>query len=86
MRICRPADIRLNHAQVAEFFRLANSITLQELNRRHDFAPCQLEGTLRRGQTVCTWKIQASAMGEMTCEGKTTYFVCNSANCRRLFP
>ena len=53
----------------------------QELNKNHYFAPCHLEGKLQRGKTSCFWKIQASAIGKITCGGATTYFACDDETC-----
>ena len=83
--ICRFSDVALNKMQIADFFRLAQRVSLQELNKNHYFAPCHLEGKLQRGKTLCSWKIQASAIGEITCGGATTYFACDDETCYRIF-
>ena len=83
--ICRFSDVALDKMQIADFFRLAQRVSLQELNKNYYFAPCHLEGKLQRGKTSCFWKIQASAIGEITCDGATTYFACNDETCYRIF-
>lgn len=84
-KACRPSDVDLNEAQIIDFFRLAKKVSLQNLNKHYHFSPCHLKGELRLRETLCSWKIQASAIGEITCEGETVYFACDDENCDRIF-
>lgn len=83
MQSCSPSDVPLNRAQAHDYFRRARQVDYTVIHDHYDVAPCYIEGTLKYRSTACEWKIRAGATGQIRCDGKTQYFVCDK--CEDLF-
>lgn len=80
---CTTADLPLQHADAAEFFKLAKEVDSKTLHDHYQLAPCQLEGTARYGDQRCNWQIQAGATGALQCGEQHWLFACD--DCEALF-
>lgn len=80
---CRPADVPLDHAGARAYFQRARVVDYKTIHDHYDVAPCRVEGTLSSGGRICTWTIDAGAVGEVRCGDTTIHFVCD--DCDDLF-
>ena len=83
MAECKPADVDLNNSEAAAFFVRSKIVDYKIVHDHYNVAPCHIEGVLTLGKQICEWKIQASAIGTVTCKGTVNYYVCDS--CEDLF-
>lgn len=83
MALCKPSDIDLSHAQASEFFERAKVVISRELHDHYNYAPCYIEGTLKKGSQVCEFHIRAGATGQIQCGSTVEYFACD--DCQALF-
>jgi len=83
MQSCRPSDVPLNHARARDFFLRAQQVNYTVIHDHYDVAPCYVEGTLKYRNNICEWKIRAGATGQVECNKKIHYFICD--NCQDLF-
>lgn len=83
MTLCKPSDVDLTHAQASEFFGRAKIVTSKELHDHYNYAPCYIEGTLKKGSQACEFHIRAGATGQIQCGSTVEYFACD--DCQALF-
>jgi len=83
MALCKPSDVDLSHSQAREFFERAKTVTSRELHHHYNYAPCYIEGTLKKGSQVCDFHIRAGATGQIQCGSTVEYFACD--DCQVLF-
>jgi hypothetical protein len=84
-QLCRPSDVPLDNKRARDFFRRARQVDYKVIFDGDDYpwAPCYVEGTLKYRNSTCKWEIRAGATGQIKCDKKTRYFVCD--DCEGLF-
>ena len=83
INVCKPSDVDLNNYEAKMFFSKSRKVGYGIIHDHYNVAPCYLEGILTLGGKVCDWKIQASSIGSIKCNGEVSYYVCDS--CEELF-
>jgi hypothetical protein len=83
MDSCKPSDVDLNNNEAKIFFLKSRKVDYKVIHDNYNVAPCFIEGVLKSSGRICNWKIQASSIGNMECNGDVTYFVCDQ--CEDLF-
>lgn len=83
MNECKPSDVDLNNEEAKQFFLRSTKVEYKTVHDHYNVAPCYIEGTLKTNNNICDWKIQASAIGSISCRGLVNYYVCDS--CEDLF-
>jgi len=80
---CKPSDVDLSNSEARQFFMRSTQVEYKTIHDHYNVAPCYIEGTLKFNGDVCDWKIQASAIGSITCMKIVDYYSCDS--CEDLF-
>lgn len=83
INVCKPSDTDLNNYEVEMFFSKSRKVEYEIIHDHYNVAPCYIEGILTLDGKVCDWKIQASSIGSIKCNGEVSYYVCDS--CEELF-
>lgn len=80
MNDCKPSDVDLSNDEAEQFFLRSKKVEYKIIHDHYNVAPCYLEGILKVKNKSCDWKIQASAVGSITCGGELDYYVCDSCD------
>jgi len=83
INVCKPSDVDLNNYEAEKFFSKSRKVEYEIIHDHYNVAPCYIEGVLTLDGKFCDWKIQASSIGSIKCNGKVNYYVCDS--CEELF-
>ena len=77
---CKASDVELSNADVKAYFERAKAVSHATIHDHYNVAPCRIEGTLKKGSSICDWKIDALGVGQITCNEQTKYYVCETCD------
>ncbi|WP_139044339.1 hypothetical protein [Marinobacterium stanieri] len=77
---CEMSDVDLNHREAEIFFERAKKVSYRELHEHYNYAPCYIEGWMKKNGEVCDWKIRAGLTGSIDCKGDIKYYVCDECD------